>query len=179
VTCIVGLAEQGKVWIGGDSAGIDGWNLQVRADPKVIRNGDFIFGFTSSFRMGQLLAHKFIPPRRHPGKDVFAFMVSDFIDAVRECFKTAGYARKDSEQETAGTFLVGYQGRLFTVDSDYQVAEDAIGFSACGCGAQVALGAMYASQSASLDAKDRVTNALKASERFCAGVRGPFVVEAS
>lgn len=43
MTCIVGVAEGGKVWIGGDSAGVDSGNysLTVRADRKVFRNGHF------------------------------------------------------------------------------------------------------------------------------------------
>ena len=66
MTCIVGLEHKGKVYIGGDSAGVAGYSLSVRADQKVFINGNFIFGFTSSFRMGQILRFGFNPPRRHP-----------------------------------------------------------------------------------------------------------------
>ena len=66
MTCIVGLVHEGVVYIGGDSAGVAGLSLVVRADEKVLRNGDFLMGFTTSFRMGQLLRYKLDPPRRHP-----------------------------------------------------------------------------------------------------------------
>ena len=56
MTCIVGLIDGRRVWMGGDSAGVSGLDITVRADAKVFRNGDFLIGFTSSFRMGQLLA---------------------------------------------------------------------------------------------------------------------------
>jgi ATP-dependent protease HslVU (ClpYQ) peptidase subunit len=47
MTCIAGVAHEGKVWIGGDSAGVGGYDLTVRADAKVFTNGEFLFGFTS------------------------------------------------------------------------------------------------------------------------------------
>src|SRR3990167_2011982 len=44
MTCIVGIAEAGKVWIGGDSAGGDSrYGPVLRSDRKVFRNGAFIF----------------------------------------------------------------------------------------------------------------------------------------
>jgi ATP-dependent protease HslVU (ClpYQ) peptidase subunit len=176
MTCIAGLVHDGKVYIGGDSAGVDGrYSLTVRADRKVFRNGDFIMGFTSSFRMGQLLAYALKPPRRHPDDDVYAYMVTEFIDAVRECLKKGGYAEKKNETEQAGTFLVGYVGRLFCIEDDYQVGENVDGFAACGCGDLIALGALSATNGQKPEA--RVKAALKAAERFSAGVRQPFHIE--
>lgn len=172
MTCIVAVVEDGKVWIGGDSAGVAGYDLTVRADPKVFRNGDFVMGFTSSFRMGQLLAHAFQPPKRHADQDVFAYMVTGFVDALRQCFKDGGYAGQRDAREDGGTFLVGYQGRLFCIESDYQVRESIDGYDACGCGAPVALGALY--QTAPGNPKGRLIAALKAAEHFNVGVRAPF-----
>ena len=122
MTCIVGLVDDGRVWMGGDSAGVAGWDLTVRADRKVFRNGPYVMGFTSSFRMGQLLRHGFEPPSppEQPG-DLEAFMATTFIDAVRERLKAGGWAVKNLEQEQGGTFLVGVSGRLFEIGSDYQV----------------------------------------------------------
>lgn len=174
MTCIAGLVDGGTVWIGGDSAGVGGWDLTVRADQKVFRNGPMVFGFTSSFRMGQLLRHALKVPDRHPRVDLDEFMVTTFIDAVRECLKTGGYAAKKDEQESAGAFMVGYGGRLFSVDSDYQVGAPADGFAACGCGSQIANGAMFATPG--MPGRERVELALRAAERLSAGVRGPFHV---
>ena len=74
MTCIVGLVHEGVVYIGGDSAGVAGLSLVVRAD-EMFRNGDFLMGFTTSFRMGQLLRYKLYPPRRHPDDRVAKYMV--------------------------------------------------------------------------------------------------------
>ena len=40
MTCIVGLVHEGVVYIGGDSAGVGGMSLTVRADEKVFQNGN-------------------------------------------------------------------------------------------------------------------------------------------
>ena len=43
------MAAEGRVWIGGDSAGIEGWNLTIRADPKVV---DVIPSIRKAFEAG-------------------------------------------------------------------------------------------------------------------------------
>ena len=130
--------------------------------------------------MGQVLAHKWTPPARHPDLDVFSFMVNQFIDSVRDAFKDSGFATTRDGAEFGGTFLVGYEGRLFEVESDNQVGEAAVGYAACGSGFEVALGAMHAAKSAGVtEAEQLVTLALEAAEEFSCGVRGPFVVLSS
>lgn len=175
MTCIVGLIDKGKVYMGGDSAGVAGLDLTVRADEKVFINGDFIMGFTSSFRMGQLLRYKFNPPFHMPDISDDEYMVTEFIDAVRDCFNENGYARNNNGEEAGGTFLVGYNGELYEIHDDYQVAKPADNFAAAGCGYHIALGSLYSS-SKGLFPKDRVKLALEASERFSAGVRSPFLI---
>jgi hypothetical protein len=175
MTAIAGFCHEGKVWIGGDSAGVGGTHLVVRADPKVFRNGDFLFGFTRSFRMGQLLRYSLTPPRMFTGQDVYGFMVTTFIDAVRTCLKSGGYACREHETEYGGNFLVGYGGRLFEIDYDYQVGEPMDGYAAVGCGHQIVHGALFAT--VGMEPQPRMNLALAAAERHCSGVRGPFTVE--
>jgi hypothetical protein len=174
MTCIAGLVDNGVVYIGGDSAGVGGSLLSVRTDQKVFQNGEFIFGFTTSFRMGQLLRYSLNPPKNYENIDINKFMVTKFIESIRKCLKEGGYACKNNEIESGGTFLVGYKGRLFKIDSDYQVGEELIGFDACGCGEDIALGSLYSTQGQ--PPKERILKALEAAERFSAGVRRPFNV---
>ena len=174
MTCIAAVVADGRVWMGGDSAGVAGWDLTVRADRKVFRNGPYVMGFTTSFRMGQLLQYGFEPPVPSGGGDPLRFMATTFVDAVRTCLKAGGWAAKSNEREEGGTFLVGVRGRLFSIEEDYQVAESAAGFAAVGYGSQVAHGALFATEGR--PAPDRVVLALVAAERFSAGVRRPFAI---
>jgi hypothetical protein len=175
MTCIVAVAEDGVVWMGADSAGVSGLSLAVRRDPKIYRVGGFLFGFTSSFRMGQLLGYKFVPPQHHSDLDVERYMATVFVDALRDTMKAGGYARTRDGAEEAGEFLVGYQGRIFKLCSDYQVAENIEPFDAVGCGSDLAIGALHATQDRSPEY--RVISALEAAEAFSAGVRRPFRIE--
>lgn len=177
MTCIVALKHDGKILMGADSAGVGGYSLQVRADPKIYRVGQMLIGFTSSFRMGQLLGYKLKLPDHDPRWPVERYMASEFIDAVRTCLKDGGFARKENETEKAGTFLVAYRGRIFYIDSDYQAGESIAPFGACGCGADLALGALFTMQKldAQQTARERVQLALQAAEAHSAGVRGPFI----
>lgn len=174
MTCIVGFVEGSTVWIGGDSAGVAYLDLSVRSDEKVFRNGPMVFGFTTSFRMGQLLRYALTVPDHDPRVGVEKWMATTFIDAVRECLKSHGYAKKQNEQEEGGEFLVGYRGRLFRVCSDYQVGIPADGFDAVGCGGSIACGALFATPN--MVGRERAELALMAAERLSAGVRGPFTI---
>lgn len=163
--------------MGADSAGVSGFELQVRADRKVFQKGEFIFGFTSSFRMGQLLQYELKIPDCLPNEDIHKYMVVKVVKAVRSCLVKGGYAKKKDEAESGGCFLVGYRGCLFCIESDYQVGETVHKYAAVGCGAELALGALYATVSFKISARQRVRLALQAAQEFNASVREPFHIE--
>lgn len=177
MTCIVGLKHEGIVWIGGDSAGVAGLSITTRKDPKVFVRDKVIFGFTSSFRMGQLLMQKMRVPKRHADTDTYEYMITDFIDAVRTCFTEGGFKKVENAVEQGGCFLVGHAGRLFKVEGDFQVGEALGDYDAAGCGEDIALGAMHATAALELSPKARIKRALAAAVEHSAGVRPPFVIQ--
>lgn len=181
MTCIVGIVEKkdGRVWIGGDSAGVAGYGLTARADEKVFRNGEFVIGFTSSFRMGQILRYCFTPP---PIKtwDIWRYMVSEFIPASMKAMRDHGWERKAKDDGWAGgeiaggTFLVGVRGQLFKVEGDFQVGIARDGWAAVGCGDDLARGAIWASSAAFEHV--RLQRALECAAALSAGVCAPFIM---
>jgi len=170
MTCIVGLVDKGDIYMGGDSAGVAGLSITIRADEKVFTNGEFIMGFTSSFRMGQLLRYKFEAPKQLQSQSDMKYMVTDFIDAVQKCFVEHGFGSKTS----GGNFLVGYNGNLYNIQSDYQVGLSHKAFESVGCGSDLAMGSMYTSSGKKPEA--RVLLALETASMFSIGVAAPFVV---
>ena len=180
MTCIVGLVHDGQVWIGGDSAGVAGYSITTRADEKVFRVGDFVMGFTSSFRMGQLLRYRLKVPKTLPAtyhKDPDRWMATVFVDAVRRCLKDGGYARKANEEESGGVFVVAEGSNLWEIQSDYQVARPACGYTAVGCGDDLALGALHSLTGNGVQSSCGVVReALEAAEAHSAGVCGPFTI---
>jgi ATP-dependent protease HslVU (ClpYQ) peptidase subunit len=187
MTCIVGYLEEsvceGKtsisVWMGADSAGVGGWDHVSRKDKKVFFNGEFLIGFTTSFRMGQLLQYKFIPPEIPEGMDLFEYMVSLFVEEWRVVSRNAGFTERVNEKESSGQFLVAARGRLFCIYSDFQVEESNANHNTAGCGYAYAAGAIEAFNETGkiMDGEEVVLKALEIAERCSAGVRGPFNVE--
>lgn len=181
MTCIVGIETDGKVIIGGDSAGVGGYSLHIRADTKVFHGEQqsMVFGFTTSFRMGQLIRYKLeLPtaaPHLGPRGECAAldrWMCTDFIDAVRACLSGGGWLTKKEEREDGGTFLVGVRGKLYRIGDDFQIGRTDDGYTAVGCGADLALGSLHSTRRRSAEA--RVNAALEAAAYHSAGVQGPF-----
>jgi len=172
MTCIVGIAHAGKVILGADSAGVGGLDKRIRRDRKVFKNGELIFGFTSSFRMGQLLQFALSPPPIIEGQEPYAYVVKSLVPAIRDTLKGGGWASTVNGREEGGVFLVGFRGCLFAIHSDFQVGESTEAFEAVGCGDAYAMGAMHALPDA--DPMVRLQAGLDAAATFSAGVSGPF-----
>lgn len=164
--------------IGGDSAGVAGLSIVVRTDYKVFANGPYAMGFTSSFRMGQLLRYRLEAPipTRDDLDDMDRFMATTFVDAVRTTLKDGGFAKIEDNQEEGGDFLVGIAGRLYAIESDFQMGRSAHGYEALGCGRELALGSLHTSAMYELTPKERAEYALNAAATFSGGVCAPFIV---
>jgi hypothetical protein len=197
MTCIVGLVDGNDVWMGGDSAG---WSedhiLMPLGNPKVFRviarapeekqalqDLHFLIGYTSSYRMGQLLHYTLgdILGRELPlptaGDDLFGYMATTFVTGVQYCLGRGGYQKEDNKQISGGTFLVGTRGRLFMIGDEYQVVESQAGYHACGSGRPLALGSLFTSGSIGWEPDKRILLALDAAAEFTGYVRGPHTIE--
>lgn len=174
MTCIVAYKQNKKIYMGGDSAGVAGYNLYIRADEKVFQKGNMIFGFTSSFRMGQIIRYSLKIPDHDPRIDDYEYLCTVFIDSLRKCYKNKGYKSTKDGVESGGIFLLGYRENIYKIESDFQVGKTVDPFIACGCGEDFALGAMEILEHINTSNEDKILNALKTAEKFSAGVRGPF-----
>ena len=175
MTCIIGLVDNDKVYIGGDSAGVSSYNISLRNDEKVFTKGDMVFGFTSSFRMGQLLRYKLKIPKQPIGIKDFEYLCGDFMDSVIKCFEDNKFATLNNNVIEGGVFLLGYKSKLYEVQSDFQVSSVAGGFDSCGCGDNYAKGAMrILINDKKLKAEEKIIKALEVAEYFSAGVSAPF-----
>ena len=176
MTCIVGLVENNNVWLGGDSAGVSGYALTQRSDTKVFKKDDFIFGFTSSFRMGQLIRYKLKIPEITKKQTVEDYLHTTFIDAIIECFTSNKYATIHNNGVSGGIFLFGFKDKLYFVDNDFHIGESIHNFDAVGCGKDLALGCLHGIVATQMSPELQIEKALSAAETFSAGVRKPFTI---
>lgn len=181
MTCIVGIEHEGTVYVGGDSAGVEPYSLAIctRADEKVFLtdDGSMAMGFCGSFRIGQILRYALVVPEQGQRQDDMTYMVTTFIDAVRATQKDKGSMNKVAEHDVEAqdaSFLVGYNGKLYVIESDFQVGRPVDDYAAVGCGADIAMGALYATRGLSMLPTARITCALMAASEYSAGVRGPY-----
>jgi len=174
MTCIIGLAEDNKVYMGGDSALASGWTVRITAQPKVYHIGPFLIGAEGSPRLDQILQYHLDIPEQVLEED-YEYMVTVFIEAVRAAFKGVGFSKIEDNEESGGIFLVGYQGHLYKVWSDFQIGSYADSIAACGCGEEFALGAMKALEH--LPPRERILKSLEIAAYFSGGVMPPFVIE--
>jgi ATP-dependent protease HslVU (ClpYQ) peptidase subunit len=177
MTCVIGLVHKGRVYLGADSSSVQGWTRRVTMLRKIFRLGPFLVGYTTSFRMGQLLEHELRVPDPKPGQSDLGYMVANFAESARALLKDRGFSKVEANAETGGQFLVAYRGHLYSIQSDFQVGEMAGGLDAIGTGAEPALGAMAALRSR--PPASRIRRSLEIAAEFNMGVCPPFYVRSA
>lgn len=183
MTCIVGVKHEDTMYVGADSAGSDDDGaIRTRADEKVFVSDDeqMIIGFAGSFRVGQLVRYALAIPEQSIRKDDMSYMVTDFVDAIRSTLKDKGALTviDDTSEQHDSELIVGYHGDLYIIDSDYQISKHVEEYAAVGSGAQVALGALYATKNnKDVLPQDRLLIALSAAAEYTSTVRGPFIIK--
>ena len=175
MTCVASVIQGNRVFMGSDSVGASNHYISYRRHGKVFRNGSYLMGYTSSFRMGQLLQYNLEIPKRTE-IDLMAHMVKTFIPAVRACLKDGGYATIKENAERGGCFLVAHQDSLFQINDDFQVAQEIGSYDAVGCGADIAKGSLYSTQNTEFSGKKRILLALEAAAHHSGWVAPPFTV---
>lgn len=176
MSCVAAVVDDGKVWMGCDSAASDGVDMVNLVTEKMFISGDYLVGTVGSLRLTQILRYRTVFPVYDEKEILDKFMATYFSDAVRVAFAHNGFAQMAADDQgmvSMGAFLVGFKGRLFRFEGDLQVLERADGFEAIGCGGPYALGALLQS-AGRMEAKQRIEGALTASTHFSAHVRPPY-----
>lgn len=178
MTCVIAAVEDGKVWMGADSCAIDNYhNYTPRRDPKIIKKHGYLIGYSYSFRMGQIIFHSMDMPEIG-NHDPYELMVYDWVTCLREAFEQHGWKGTDKEgRDLGGQVLVGFNGRLFEIESDLQVGESLRNFAAIGCGSDYALGAFSVLRdSTKWKIDQKIEMSLDVSAEFNRAVTRPFTI---
>lgn len=107
---------------------------------KIVANGEYHIAGAGNARYCDVAAYDFVPPT-YDGTELYRFMVTKFVPALREAHEKTGYTLKEDE---TFTFLVGVANRLFQICDDYTVLCASHGLYGIGSGGPFGLGAMYA-----------------------------------
>lgn len=177
MTCIVAVTDGATVWMGGDSATLypGTYDLDAKRDPKVFHlgNGQILMGVAGATRLADLAQW-----RLELGEIPQAYdrrFVMDLAERLRELAAEYGHLSNDKPASVESIAIVGWLGHIFWISGEFAVTELA-GYSAIGCGEQIAKGALYATQGIGMLPYERVGLALEAAEAHSGGVRGPFTI---
>jgi len=180
-TCIVGIRHNGTVYIGGDSFSATDSSGFVNKTKKVFHlqgKEDLVVGYTSSFRMGQLLQYSTDlfdeDDFKIAGKIDEKYLVNTFIPKVQDLFSRGGYQTKNNEELHGGNFLLGYKGKLYNVQTDYSILEREDDYVAIGCGDDFALGSLHTTSHMDYSVEQRIKLALLSASKFSVYVSPPF-----
>jgi ATP-dependent protease HslVU (ClpYQ) peptidase subunit len=171
MSCIIGLIQNKKVYLGADSfATTDQGERRPIIANKLFRNGKYLIGFAGSVRGGRLLAD---PSCKLPTN------ILKLADAIQDLFVKKGCV---TQTEDCGllqlcNFLIGYKGKLYEIMSDFQMSEVSGNFTAVGSGAAYAMGALYVMQKTSASPESKITRALEAASLFATTVGPPFIIK--
>lgn len=174
MTCIVGIVKDGVTYLGGDTLGSNGHSGSEITGSKVFHvegKEDIIIGYTTSFRMGQLLEFStdLIEIEAYEsGKINREYLIRTFSKKLVELFKDfEGFDEKEG-----GVFLIGIGDKLYEIQSDYSILENTDGYASCGSGEDFALGALKALEDFDIDPMVKLDMALKSASKFCTSVGG-------
>jgi len=185
MTCIVGLIENGIVYMGGDSAACDDSSLNIIKGLKVFKKDEFLFGISGNPRMSDILRYNFeIPVIMDKDQDILEYMHQYFIPELKECLSGNGVLIKQNEVVSSDSWvMIGYQGRLFVLQSHFHLSESLLNYDALGSGMDAALGCLYGLEDlmnsewiVKMGPEEKLILALQASERFNCNVRRPFTI---
>jgi ATP-dependent protease HslVU (ClpYQ) peptidase subunit len=155
MTCIVGIENNGVVHLGGDIQGTGGNNKIVHTQPKVFNRKGVLFGFTTSYRFGQILEHSLpTPVVPEDQDDVYRWLITVLIPDIRKALRDEGY-------EGGGNCLIGVRGQLWELQNDFSVLRSVRGYAAVGSGYEYAMGSLTTSVAAGLSSTQDYIGAVK------------------
>lgn len=135
MTVIVGITDGTTVYIGGDRGVSDDVSILSLSRPKVHINNGWVFGYSGSLGVGQLMEIIDMPDA---GEDPYKTLRTDVVSHMRSAIDLYG----SHDPEHTSDFIIGTQGRLFELSTaDWSVAE--VNETALGSGSPFALGSLH------------------------------------
>jgi ATP-dependent protease HslVU (ClpYQ) peptidase subunit len=137
MTLIVGIDLEIKgnklIYLAGDRCGSNGFTKDQYVKPKVFKRDNYAFGYTSSFRMGQILEYAKISKDLPSWEDESNLYVS-FVDWAKSAMKDGGFLEDKSGKTSGGNFIF-FNGKLLSeVQDNFSILIPIDGLIAVGSG---------------------------------------------
>ena len=151
MTTIVGVQSIDGCVIASDSRVAEGGKVYTHPEMvKAIERGSYIIGGAGDYRALQVALHGWQPPivSAKAKQNLYEFVINKVAPSLKSTLVEAGIefnkGSDDSDNKFELQLLIGINGTLFEVDSDFAVAMNDTGLYAIGSGGDYALGALHA-----------------------------------
>lgn len=145
MTTIVGVVKNGHVILGADSQVTSQTRPNMHPKmQKITNNNGYLIAGSGDSTPCDILQHIFIPPvpTITERKDLYKFMITKFVPAMRETLDENGYKLDGSDKDAGFDMLFAFDGEIFEIDSDFSVLLNGEGIYGIGSGSPFAIGAL-------------------------------------
>lgn len=168
MTTIVGLVKGGNLTLGADTQVTDGDRKNNHLNmEKITKNNGYLIAGSGDSLPCDILQHLFIPPvpNVNEKKDLYKFMITKFVPAMRETLDENGYKATPGD-DSGFSMLIAYDGEMFDIGDDFSVLLNSDGIYGVGNGSKFAIGALYAGASVEKALEIAATNDIYTSGPF-------------
>lgn len=177
MTCIVGLVDGDKIYMGCDSRVSAGSSVLECEHKKIYKvNDKMMIGTAGDVRYANVIRHVFSPPDPLENQSNMDYLCSLFVPKLMKCLDTEKCMEVDKNVgKVPGRIILTYNGKLYSIARDYCVLEHP-SYYAIGSGGDYALGSLYMTEGIGIDPVIRINKALDAACKFDAGCAPPFTI---
>lgn len=130
MTCIVAVECKDGAVIAGDYCGSNGFTRGNVTQSKVFRHSGMMFGYTTSFRFGQIIEYMLDDNTLYPPTDedkTYEWLVRVFIPKLKSTLKGEDY-------NSSGNALCVVNGQVWEIQNDFSVLRSTTGVASVGSG---------------------------------------------
>ena len=187
MSVIVGITDGKNITMGCDSY-ISGDNEKFElSESKIIKKNNILIGVSGTMRGLQLLKYQLNLTTQEHLSEIEDITISDeeyicnfLVNTIKEIFFNNQYTIKVDDQENhCDNYLIGYKGKLYTLDSNYQIYSTNDNYMTIGSGSQYAYGALKVQEKAKIllkDPEEAVIRTISVVSKFCPSVGGEIKI---
>ena len=150
MTTIIGVQNADGCVIASDSRVADGGKVYTHPEMvKAVERGSYIIGGAGDYRALQVVLHGWQPPivSAKAKQNLYEFVINKVAPSLKSTLTDAGVEftkSSDNDDKFELELIIGINGTIFELDSDFAVAMNDTGLYAIGSGGEFALGALHA-----------------------------------
>ena len=169
MSCIVAISDGKRVHMACESAATstDG-DRRLIVPNKIIKNGNYLIGFSGSIRVKQLLGPRFFTPP----KNILDFPNS--LVAHLEDKKALSFTEEQTIMFLCN-IIIAQKHKMYEILSDFQLNEPVVDYVTVGAGAHYAFGSLATTlELGGINIKERLVLALNAACLYSSDCKGPY-----